>query len=132
MAHQVIRLDFEKVQGLVVTEVLGTAPLKLDDGDIAYDAVTLVFEEGHGIRISPTEDTDELVVEQLSSEGIDRSKVVRMGEFTGSYIGWCWVGQNSQGYQDMFILGLDGIEPTIAFTGMASKVHCYSLTELRR
>lgn len=48
--------------------------------------------------------------------------VADLSNFTGSELGWCWVGRNYCGYLDMFTLSFFGLEPQVCFVSEAATI----------
>ena len=128
MNHLALRFEFADLLGTTVTRIAGEGALEMDDGSTAFDAIIFYLKGESAFRISCSANTDEVVVERVAkNETAMGVRGAQLTEFVGSRLGWGWVGINSHGYKDMFVLSFNGIEPQIALVGMASKIHIYKM-----
>ncbi|QNN65257.1 hypothetical protein H9L12_00990 [Sphingomonas rhizophila] len=122
-----LRFDYELVHGQPVRSVVGEPA----EG-CGYWRIGIVTDNGT-ILISVDEDTDQvwvsLTAKELTTE--DWKPVPFLQDWLGLELGWSWVGINSQGYKDTFILSCAGVDPQWAFVGEGSSLTCYRMTQTR-
>jgi hypothetical protein len=137
MRSDMLEFDYEPIQGQRLVKALGAEPLLCDDDTIAFDEVQLVLSSC-SLRFSVDIDTDEIVCDLLSQNGILREenkkwvKIKSLEKFLGSEIGWLWLSRSWLGYVDTAMLSFAGIEPNVIMMGMASKINIYGVTKILR
>jgi hypothetical protein len=120
---QELDFDYEKLQGQSVKGIFGQGILVFDDSSIAFDKVEIQLENCK-LSFFADIDTDEVIC-RLFNEDVEREDmrdIDSMSGYLGSELGWIWVARNWLGYRDMIVLSFEGIDPTIAMIGMASKL----------
>ena len=91
------------------------------------------YVEGYRLSLKTDEDTDEIII---SIEPTDNAPSIvprnsALVSLVGRTFGWLWRASNSQGYQDMAIIGFGGegmgVTPQVAFLVEASAIHLHRL-----
>ena len=134
--HITLRFDWDDVSGSAVIEILGLNSMKLSDGSASWDEVAICIDDG-SILLSVEPDTDQIIITREGKpSGNGWEPIPSLAFSKGCVLGWCWVGINSQGYQDSFTMAFgdvvpDALQPRLTFLAEASSLSCFDLTPHR-
>jgi uncharacterized protein DUF6334 len=135
MPHDLLNFDYELLHGQRVTSIKGSGVQRGKDGSTVCEKVAVLLERT-ALIISVNEDTDEVVVQEaeglwiLAGHSSSWTNLELLSEYLGRELGWCWVGRNYRGYADTFVLSFSGLEPEIAFCGVASSLWFYKMNKV--
>lgn len=128
-----LEFNWEAAAEKPVLAVLGRDERRMVDGSLAWAALVLVIGDD-AIALTVTGDTDEIVVARTSAPNEPHWQAVpALADLVGKPLGWCWLGTNSQGYQDTFTVALGEVVPTalqprITFLAEGASLSCFDLT----
>ena len=125
-----LQFDWEDVDGLTVTAVLGHTLRPVDDGSLVCDKVAVVVG-ARAVVMRVNDDTDEVIVTLEDARTLQMpgwQDLAQLREVVSRPLGWCWIGRNYRGYLDVFTIAVDGIDPVFAFIGKASGLTCARVT----
>ncbi|HVZ29264.1 MAG TPA: DUF6334 family protein [Asticcacaulis sp.] len=108
--------------------ILGKGKSANIDSSTDYEDIWLVGGNA-SVHLSVDMDTDEILI-AVSNPPEDACAINELAEFSGKPFGWYWTCENSQGYQDMIIIAVDGIDPKFAFIAIASNIFIKKLMAL--
>lgn len=134
--HIALRVDWDRVDGSIVTDVRGENPLTLTDGSGSWDAVAICIGD-RVLSITVEPDTDQIIVELGNlPRDAEWTAIPSLAFAIGKPLGWCWVGINCQGYKDSFTLAFgdivpDALQPRCTFLAEASSLSCFDLVPHR-
>lgn len=124
--------DWEQVEQEPIRAVLARGALRLSNGDLACDEIALVVECG-AIILSVNPEIDEVIVSlerAFVAGNQDWHPLEQMADVVSHALGWCWLARNCRGYVDSFTLGLDGIDPSLSFIALGSRLWCARVTPI--
>jgi hypothetical protein len=121
-----LQFDYEEVNGLTVTNVLGECA-----GLAGWWSIAVIVG-AQALIIRVDQDTDELSVSLEPAPTDGWMPVPELLYAIGASLGWCWVGRNYLGYLDMFTLSLSGLQPQLCFVGEASGVSISRIANVAR
>ena len=107
--------------------------------DLARFEVIHLFVDGYRTSLTPTPDTDEIVLEVTTCDvmpEISGDLHPALKALVGRTFSWFWAGRNSQGYRDMFILSfgedvLSGaLQPYLAFLVEGATIGLHRIKEI--
>ena len=125
-----LQFDWEAVEGSTVAAVVAKEARGLNDGNLVYREIAFVLG-ARAVVLRVNADTDEVIVtlEDFASSS-EWQPLVPLQEVVSRTLGWCWEGRNYRGYLDTFTIALDGIDPALCFTGVASTLQCARVTTI--
>jgi hypothetical protein len=135
MLHDPLEFDYDLLHGQRVVSIKGCKVRRSRDGSTVCDKAVICLERIAFI-IAVKEDTDEITLQREEDPGVPFQSsggwkdLELLSKYVGRELGWCWVGRNYRGYADMFILSFAGVEPEIAFCGVASSLWIYRMQKI--
>lgn len=125
-----LQFDWDDVVGASVAAVVAKEARGLSDGSLECQEIALVLGAS-AVVLRVNIDTDEVVVthEDFLPDR-EWQTLQQLQEIVSRSLGWCWIGRNDRGYLDSFTIGLDGIDPTFNFIGVASCLRCARVTPI--
>lgn len=129
-AATMLKFDWRDVDGAVIQAVRTESVRRLDDGSETCSQIAFVLAD-KAVVLSVDADTDQIVV-TLKPIGYttDWLALGSLQKLVARKLGWCWAARNSQGYLDIFILAVDGVDPAYIFTAVASDLQCAQVRQL--
>jgi hypothetical protein len=127
--------NYDSVHGQRVVAIWARNARRFNDGSTVCDVIEIQLERSL-LFFSVNVDSDEVhfeIVSDLSSASAKSpswKKLPQLEEYCGKELGWYWRGHNQLGYADLVLLGFSGIEPQVAFCGVASSLCIYKLTKI--
>lgn len=115
--------DIEEIFEQEISSVTGCDPVEMSDGTTAYTAI-LVQVSDKFLIISADPDTDQIVSEvQIKANEIDKNHpVAGCDAMVGKRIDDIWLCRNVKNYEDVLMLALDGLQPSVGFIAEASRI----------
>ena len=126
--------DWDDVAYLGVIEILGLNGMTRSDGSARWDAIA-IRTESKSVLVAVEPDTDQVIItieDKPEPFGDGWKSIPSLAYSTGRPLGWCWVGTNSQGYEDSFTVAFggaagDALTPRCMFLAEASSLCCFDL-----
>jgi hypothetical protein len=138
--HTVVQFDWEEVQEIPIQSVRGLEQRIMKDGSLSYESIAFVLGD-RAVMLTVNVDFDEISVTLNNTFDAGQwTEVPSLTLMRGRMFGWCWVGTNSQGYQDAFTIALvdvvnwpttvSALTPRLMFLAEGASLTCMEITAL--
>lgn len=119
----------DKIVGLTINSffIKSNTDFVVPKGMSYLDEIVLVFNNNEVLKLLPDYDTDEIICDLSQNAKANLSTYDSLSQYEGLMLSDFWMGENSRGYSDIFLLSFKNLHPNLLIISEGSCLKLFTI-----